>query len=153
MKAISELRLQLVVQAIWLVLVAVTVTLTALLWGPLGVAIALSVSTFAAAVYAMVMIALALGLPAPAFLTGMVAPAIASAVMVGAMLLFDGQVGLLDHPELQRIVLLVAEILIGALVYAITLGAIDVPRRRAGLRLARRSWRRLWPHAAHGTGA
>jgi O-antigen/teichoic acid export membrane protein len=153
MKAVSQLRLQLGVQTVRLVLVAVTVTLTALLWGPVGVAIALSVSSFATAIYAMVKGARALGLPASEFLTGMVTPVIASAVMVVVMRLFDWQVGLLDHPELQRIILLVAEILIGALVYGIVLGVIDAPRRKAGLHLARRSWRRLGPRAAHGTGA
>jgi O-antigen/teichoic acid export membrane protein len=137
MKAIGALRFQLKVQVVWLVLVAPAVLVAGEIWGLLGVAIGLSIATCAAAAYAIVGIARALSMPALEFFAGMLRPAIASIAMVGAMLLFAQIVDVLAHAEFVRILLLVAEVVVGAVVYGAALAAIDPPRRRAGMGVVR----------------
>lgn len=145
MKAMGALRLQLVVLVQWFVLIAVTVVIASLTWGVLGVAIALSVSTIANAGYSMVRIAQRLDLPAHELIGGFPAPAAAAAVMAGVMLLFGSGVSLLAHPEPIRILLLLAEIAVGAAVYLVVLAAIDPSWRQTGARLWRRRLARQVP--------
>lgn len=143
MKAMGALRLQLATHVVWLVLVATTVVTASLTWGLVGVAVALSVSTCATAVYTMVKIARRMGLPGHELLSGLATPAVASAVMVGVMLLFSSASNLLHHSGAVGIVLLLVDTLIAAVVYCATLAAIDGPRRRAALALLRRLWGRF----------
>jgi O-antigen/teichoic acid export membrane protein len=139
MKAMGALRLGLVVQIQWFVLVVVTVVIGVYTAGVLGVAIALSVSTCANAVYSMVKIAHRLEMPGHRLLAGFARPAAASAVMVGALLAFDSAVSLVHHSETVRCVLLAAAILVGACVYAAVLAAIDRGFRRTAARVLRRA--------------
>jgi PST family polysaccharide transporter len=138
MKAMGALRLGLIVQIQWFALVAVTVVTASLTWGVVGVAVALSVSTCVNAVYSMVKIAHHLEMPGHRLLTGFLAPAGASVVMVGALLLFGSAVSLLHHAEIARIFLLLADILVGGLVYLGALATIDHDSRRTAARLLRR---------------
>jgi hypothetical protein len=121
----------------------VTVTVAGLLWGLLGVSIALSASTCLAAGYAMAGLAGAMEIPRYAFFAGMGRPLIASSVMAGAMFLFDRGVDLLGHGETVRVLLLLAEIAVGASVYCAALAAIDHERRELGVTAARTVWGRL----------
>jgi O-antigen/teichoic acid export membrane protein len=143
MKAVAALRLQLKVHVVWISAVAVTVTAAGLLWGLLGVSIALSASTCLAAGYAMAGLAGAMEIPRYAFFAGMGRPLIASSVMAGAMFLFDRGVDLLGHGETVRVLLLLAEIAVGASVYCAALAAIDHERRELGVTAARTVWGRL----------
>jgi O-antigen/teichoic acid export membrane protein len=143
MKAVAALRLQLKVHVVWISAVAVTVTVAGLLWGLLGVSIALSASTCLAAGYAMAGLAGAMEIPRYAFFAGMGRPLIASSVMAGAMFLFDRGVDLLGHGETVRVLLLLAEIAVGASVYCAALAAIDHERRELGVTAARTVWGRL----------
>jgi O-antigen/teichoic acid export membrane protein len=148
MKATGLLRLQVYVQTIGIVLVAVTVVFAAIEWGLLGVAIAGSLSSLTTASYAMINIAKALELPASEFFIGMIAPVAASLLMIATMLLFAAATNPIDHPQLIQIILLAAEILAGALTYSIALALLDAPRRRAGLKLLTRARNTLRPHPA-----
>lgn len=143
MKAVAALRLQLKVHAVWIWTVAVTVTVAGLLWGLLGVSIALSASTCLTAAYAIARLADAVKLPRYSFFDGMTRPLIASLVMAGAMFLFDRGVDLLGHGEAIKVLLLLCEIAVGAIVYCAVLAAIDHGRRELGVTAARTIWGRV----------
>lgn len=153
MKAIAALRLQFVVHVVWIVVVGVSVTVAGLEWGLLGVSIALSVSTCLAAVYAILGLAGALTVPRHTFFAGMAQPLIASGVMAGAMFLFDRAVDLLGHGAVARVLLLLAEVTLGAIVYCAALAAIAPDRRELGVTVARTVLERLRATRAGGRAA
>jgi O-antigen/teichoic acid export membrane protein len=150
MKAVAALRLQFIVHVVWIAAVAVSVTVAGLLWGLLGVSIALSASTCLAAVYAIVGLAAALAVPRHTFFAGMTRPLIGSGLMAGAMFLFDRAVNLVGHGEAARVLLLLAEMALGAIVYCAALAAIDPGRRELGVTVTRTVQGRL--KAARGGG-
>jgi PST family polysaccharide transporter len=143
MKAAAALRLQLHVHVAWITLVAVSVTVGGLLWGLIGVSIALSLSTCLTAVYAMAGLARALQIPPYSLFQGMRQPAIASVVMIGTMVLFDRGVDLLAHGKGVRVLLLLAEVVLGAAVYCVVLAVIDRGRRELGVTAWRTARQRL----------
>jgi O-antigen/teichoic acid export membrane protein len=148
MKATGLLRLQFYVQVVWIVLVAVTVVTAALLWGLVGVAIAGSFSSCATAFYAMVRIARAMDLRAGKFFFGIIKPALASIIMIVSMLVFAAATNPVGHAQVTQAALLVAEVLVGAVVYCGALALIDVPRRRAARQLLGRARQMVRPRRA-----
>ncbi len=131
MKARSALRLQLVVEIIWFVLTAVTVTVAAMLWGALAVAIAVSLSTCVTAGYAVVRIAANLSLPLGELLIELATTVVAATVMAVAIWALNSDVDVLGRGEFVGILVLFGDGLVGLVVYTATLLAID-PRRRDG---------------------
>ena len=145
MKARSALRLQLVVEIIWFVVTAVTVTVAALLWGALAVAIAVSLSTCITAAFAVVRIANNLSLPLREMLIELATTVVAAAVMAVAIWALNTDVNVLGHSELVGLLVLIGDVLVGVIVYTATLVAIDSQRRVAGQTLARRLRARVRP--------
>jgi O-antigen/teichoic acid export membrane protein len=148
MKARSALRLQLVVEIIWFVLTAVTVTVAAVLWGAVAVAIAVSFSTCVTAAFAVVQIADDLSLPLGELLVELTTTLVAAAVMAVAIWALNTDVDVLRRSELVGVLVLIGDGLVGLIVYTGTLLAIDPRRRLAGQSLTRRLRLRVHPRPA-----
>ena len=131
LKSAAALRLQLVVNAVWLATTAVMVTTAAVLGSPLDVAIALSASTLGTAGFAMVGGARYLGESPHTFFAGVLGP-IAAAIVTGIVLWrFEVATHLDRHSEVAGVLLLLAAAGLGLVVYLATLMAADRPRRTA----------------------
>lgn len=143
MKGIGALALQLRMQWIGIVLVVVLALPAGLLWGLLGVALAVSASACLSVTLVIRGIAGVLSLRPGELFGGLVTPALASAAMAVAMFGFQDAVNLTAAPEAARIALLVADVLLGALVYLGALAAVDPARRAAGGQLAGQLRRRV----------
>lgn len=148
MKATGALRFQLRVQIAGLAVIVATVVPGALVSGLLGVAIAVSFSSCITVAYAMSGVCRQLGLPWRELVVDMLAPAGASLVMAGAMLVFQDATLLVDNSEPVRILLLVCDLLVGAVVYIAAVAVVDAPRREAMRRALRRLQRRVRPQAS-----
>jgi O-antigen/teichoic acid export membrane protein len=138
MKALRALRLQLVIHVIWFLLVATTVTAGAVLAGAVGVAVAMSLSTLSTAVFTIIRIAPLLSRRPTDLLSGSLAPAAASAVMVGVILLFDSAVHLLNHGEAVEVLLLAADLAAATATYGGSLIVLDSRFRATVLAFIRR---------------
>jgi PST family polysaccharide transporter len=128
-KAVHKPRLLVWVQAVNLTVTAITVIATAVPFGLLGVAIAVSFSQCVTAVVAFALLTRQIEISWADLTKEFAAPAVASAVMVAAMVAFDRSVHLLGHDEALGIGLLLAEVAIGFVVYAAALLSLDRRRR------------------------
>ncbi|HTU95313.1 MAG TPA: oligosaccharide flippase family protein [Solirubrobacteraceae bacterium] len=143
MKGIGALRFQLRLQWLALVFTVLFVVPAGILWGLIGVSLAVSAATCLIVSLIMVGIARLLRLSPGQLFGGLVGPAIASLPMVGAMVLFQNAVNITAAPELRRIAMLLADVVLGAAVYCAVLAVIDRGRRELGISLLRTARRRL----------
>jgi PST family polysaccharide transporter len=134
-KSIGRPGLLVRMQAVAFVGIATTVTVGAIVWGLLGVATAMSISGIATAGYALVRVCELFDIPARTVASWFAGPALATALMVSAMLTYGAALEPLDHPTAPRILLVLGEVVLGAAVYIVVLAAIDGPRRREARRL------------------
>jgi O-antigen/teichoic acid export membrane protein len=121
-------------------------------FGLLGVATAVSLSAVAVGIYSVVLTTRVTEVANSEVRSELVRPIAASIAMLGVMLLFAYQVDLLGHGEFWGIVLALAEVAIGAVVYAVLLAAIDPRRRRDLENLAVKIHPRLGPHRSPTDG-
>jgi O-antigen/teichoic acid export membrane protein len=110
--------------------IAVGVTVGAIVWGLIGVAVAMSVSGLITAAVALVCVCSLTDITGRQVLSWFAGPLMASAVMVGGMLAYAAIVDPLGHAPVVRLLLVIAEAIVGALIYSAALGVIDAPRRR-----------------------
>ncbi len=136
-KSIGRPRALVGVQAVGFCLIAVTVTVSAIVWGLLGVAVSMSASTCATAAFGLRRVCALADISPRALPSWFAGPAVATGLMIVAMLLFAGAVHPLSHRAGGRLALVLAEIGLGGVVYLLVLGVIDAPRRREALRLRR----------------
>jgi O-antigen/teichoic acid export membrane protein len=132
MKAVRQPGLLLKLHTLNLTVTVVLVCAAVVPFGLLGVATAISLSAVAVGVYSVVLTTRVTEVSKAAVVSELGRPILASVVMLTAMLLFAYQVDLLGHGEFWGIVLTLAELGVGAVVYGALIVAID-PRRRRDL--------------------
>jgi PST family polysaccharide transporter len=137
-KSISRPRALVGVQALGFVLILISVTVTAIIWGLVGVAIAMSASTCATAAFALARVSALVDIDPRSMWAWFAGPLGATAVMIPAMFAYASGVDLLSHGEATRVFLLFGEIVVGVLVYGLVLAAVDGRRRREALAWLRR---------------
>lgn len=142
-KGIGALQFQLRLQWLALVLTVILLVPAGVLWGLIGVSVALSVSTCMIVSLIMVGVARILRLSPRVLFRGLLTPGLASVPMVAAMFLFQHAVNLVAAPEAARVALLIADVVLGAVVYTAILGVIDPPRRRAAAGVTARALARI----------
>ncbi len=123
------------IEAVAFVAIGVTVTVGAIVWGLLGVSVAMSISGLVVAAYALTFVCALVDITWRQVASWFAGPALAAAVMIAAMLAYAGAVDPLGHATLLRILLVLGEVGVGAVVYIAVLAAIDGPRRREARRL------------------
>jgi O-antigen/teichoic acid export membrane protein len=133
MKAARRPNLLLRLHTLNLTVTVILVGAAVVPFGMLGVATAVSLSQVAVGIYSVMLTTRVTELSNADVLSELGLPIVASIAMLAAMLLFAHQVDLLGHGTVWGIVLTLAEVGIGAVVYAVLLVAID-PRRRRDLR-------------------
>jgi O-antigen/teichoic acid export membrane protein len=132
-KAVGRPDLLVRIHSVNLAVTAVLVIATAIPFGLIGVASAVSVSQVVVGVYAFRQVAPLVGMTWRDLVLEVAYPLLASGVMVGAMIAFAAGVDSLGHGETLGLLLTIAQVLIGGIVYLVALGVVDV-RRRADMR-------------------
>ena len=128
-KAIGRPQLLVRMSSVYLTLTAVCVTTGAIWFGSIGVAIAVSLSACLSAVFNLAVLTGQLEISPRELLSACAGPAVASAVMLVAMLLFNAAVDPASRSELAGIAATCAEAALGLLVYLAVLLIVDRPRR------------------------
>jgi PST family polysaccharide transporter len=128
-KAIGRPQLLVRMSSVYLTLTAVCVTAGAIWLGATGVAIGISLSACLSAVFNLAVLTGQIELSRRELLGSYAGPAVASAVMLGAMLLFGSAVEPASLSELAGIAATCAEAATGLIVYVVVLVIVDRPRR------------------------
>jgi O-antigen/teichoic acid export membrane protein len=137
LKAVGRPAVLIAMEIVGFCLILVTVTVSAVLWGPVGVAIAMSLSTCGTGVYGLARLCSVLELALWDMLLEFLGPLVASVAMIAGMLGYAALANPLEHAAALRIALLILDVLVGAIVYGAVLAVIDPPRRREAMRLVR----------------
>jgi O-antigen/teichoic acid export membrane protein len=143
-KVTGASRVLVKVQLFALCVTVVTVTIGALVWGLVGVAVAMSVNSCATGCYALYRVQPFVNLRLRELAAASVAPLIATAAMVAAMLGFGSAVDPLAHAHAIGFVLVAGEALVGAATYALILLTVDRSQRTNARQLAGRIGGMRW---------
>ncbi len=128
-KAIGQPKLLVRMHAFSLTVTAALVIASGIRYGPLGVAIAMSLSACISAVYNVRILTGELELAGRELGRALAGPAVASAIMLAAMVLFSSSVDPLSHSEAAGVALTCAQAGIGLIVYLSALMIVDRQRR------------------------
>lgn len=142
-KAIGRPRLLVRMSTFYLSVTAACVIAGALSYGPTGVAIGISLSACASAVFNLAVLTRQLDLSGRELIASGVGPAVASAMMLVAMLLLNSALNPAARSEVAGIAATCAEAAVGFIVYLAALLIVDRPRREDLSSLARRLAGRL----------
>jgi PST family polysaccharide transporter len=137
-KAIGRPQLLVRMSSVYLILTAACVTVGAIWFGATGVAIGVSLSACLSGVFNLAVLTGQLDLSPGEMLGAWAGPAVASAVMLVAMLLFNSATAPASLSELAGIGSTCAEAAIGLVVYLAVLLVVDRPRREDIRQLAGR---------------
>ncbi len=129
-KAIGRPQLLVRMSSVYLTVTAVCVIAGAIWLGSTGVAIGISLSACLSAVFNLAVLTGELDLSPGEILGTYAGPAVASAVMLVAMLLFGAAIDPASRPEVAGIATACAEAAIGLVVYLAVLLIVDRPRRQ-----------------------
>ena len=129
-KAIGRPQLLVRMSSVYLTLTAVCVTAGAIWLGATGVAIGVSLSACLSAVFNLKVLTRQLDFSPRKMLGAFAGPAVASAVMLLVMLLFNSAIAAASRSELAGIAATCAEAAIGLVVYLAVLVIVDRPRRQ-----------------------
>ncbi len=129
-KAIGRPQLLVRMSSVYLTLTAVCVTAGAIWLGATGVAIGVSLSACLSAVFNLAVLTGQLDFSPREMLGAFAGPAVASAVMLAVLLLFNSAIAPASRSELAGIAATCAEAAIGLIVYLAVLVIVDRPRRQ-----------------------
>jgi O-antigen/teichoic acid export membrane protein len=138
LKAVGRPELLIRVHGVNLAATATAVTAAAIPFGLIGVAVAVSVSQCVTGVYAFGLLTRQIDLGWRELAEEFAGPAVASAIMLAALVAFARSVHPLSHSEAGAVALTVAQVGIGLLVYAAVLTTVDRRRRGDARRLLAR---------------